>query len=74
MKPEENEKEEETEIENLFEAEEERDKHSTKLRLNASNLTNLDIFNMNVLSERRKLIMQKWKMRWNKKNERMNSC
>ena len=44
--------EEEEEVED-FSGEEEED-HSTKLRLNASNVTNLDIFSTNVLHGRRK--------------------
>jgi len=39
----------EEEVEVLSEAEEEGDNHLTKLRLNASNVTNLGIFNTNVL-------------------------
>jgi len=49
MKPEEEEEEDEV----ISEVEEEGDNHSTKLRFKASNVTNLDIFNMNVLPGRR---------------------
>ena len=45
---------EEGEVKGLSEAEEGEDRHSTRLRLNASNATSLDIFNMNVLRGRRK--------------------
>ena len=44
------EEEDEDEEEVLSVAEEEGDNQSTKLKLNASSVTNLDIFNMNVLS------------------------
>ena len=45
---------EEGEVKGLSEAEEGEDRHSTRLRLNASNATSLETFNMNVLLVRRK--------------------
>ena len=41
--------EEEREVEGLSKAEEWEDRHSTRLRLNASNATSLETFNMIVL-------------------------
>ena len=49
MKIREDEAEEEEKVEIFSEVEEEGDNHLTKLRLNASNVTNLNIFNTNVL-------------------------
>ena len=58
-------------IKGLSEAKEGEDKHSTRLRLNASNATSLDTFNMNVLCGKIKQIMLRWRI---KRNKRMSSC
>ena len=65
------EEEENEGVEDPSKAEVEKDNHSIRMKLNVINVTNLDTFNMSVPCGRRMPIMQKLRIRWNK---RMSSC